>query len=99
MLTHLKQVYFKNKQVCVSEATYRLVRGLDLKKSNTACTYVTTGFPRNRSSFFRQANAMEKSVDVEDEGQAEENYEEVIGGEVTLEGRQGHFKEVETIHR
>ena len=83
----------------MAEGTYRLVRGLDLKKSNTACTYVTTGFPRNRSSFFRQANSMEKSVDVENDGQEEENFDEVIGDEVTLEGRQGHFKEVETIHR
>ena len=39
---------------------------------------------------------MEKSVDVDDDDEREEIHE--IGGEITLDGRQGHFKEVETIH-
>merc|ERR1712016_162948 len=64
-LNYLKTVYFKHKQVSVAEATYRLVRGLDLKKSNIACTFVATGFPENRSSFFRPAKPAEKSIDVE----------------------------------
>ena len=46
-LNHLKMTYFKNKQVSVAEATYRLVRGLDLKRSNIACIFVATGYSRN----------------------------------------------------
>ena len=64
-LNLLKNVYFKHKQVSVAEATYRLIKGLDLKKSNIATIYVTTGFPKNRSTFFRPINEDEKSVDVE----------------------------------
>ena len=33
-LNHLKMTYFKNKQVSVAEATYRLLNGLHLKKSD-----------------------------------------------------------------
>ena len=97
-LNHLKMTYFKNKQVSVAEATYRLIRGLDLKKSNIACTYVTTGFPENRSSFFRPAKPAEKSSDVENLENEEDN-EENTNGQISLEGRQGQFKEVETIHK
>ena len=93
-------VYFKHKQVTVSEATYRLIRGLDLKKSNIACVYVATGFPANRSSFFRSAKPKEKSTDVEDiSGEDQCKDEDNIGCEVTIEGREGKFREVETIHQ
>ena len=93
-------VYFKHKQVSVSEATYRLIRGLDLKKSNIACVYVATGFPANRSSFFRSAKPKEKSTDVEDiSGEDQCKDEDNIGCEVTIEGREGKFREVETIHQ
>ena len=54
-LNYLKMVYFKHKQVSVAEATYRLLRNLSLKKSNITCTYLATGFPENRSTFFRKA--------------------------------------------
>ena len=92
-------VYFKHKQVSVSEATYRLIRGLDLKKSNIACVYVATGFPANRSSFFRSAKSTEKSTDVEIISGEQCKDEDNLGCEVTIEGREGKFKEVETIHQ
>ena len=66
-LNHLKSVYFKHKQVSVAEATYRLVRGLDLKKSNIGCTFVATGFPRNRHTFLRKENN-HKGKDEDDAG-------------------------------
>ena len=53
-LNYLKMVYFKHKQVSVAEATYRLINGLCLKKSNITCTYIGTGFPKNRSTFLNQ---------------------------------------------
>ena len=100
-LNHLKMVYFKHKQVSVAEATYRLIRGLDLKKSNIACIYVATGYPRNRSTFFRPATTAEKSTDVENivgEEQPMVNENDNIAP-VTIEGKQGQFKEVESIHQ
>ena len=100
-LNYLKMVYFKHKQVSVSEATYRLVKGLDLKKSNIACTFLATGFPRNRSTFFRQAFPSENSVEEEDPSSEEKTSanEDNATETVTLEGRQGKYKEVETIHQ
>ena len=90
-LNHLKMIYFKHKQVSVAEATYRLVKGLDLKKSNIACTYVTTGYPRNRSTFFMSASPEEKSTE-ENLEEDEQLIHESNKPPVTLEGKQGQFK-------
>ena len=52
--------------------------------------------PKNRSSFFRPVNSAEKPIDSKENPIAEEeNSSELI----SLEGRQGQFKEVETIHQ
>ena len=96
-LNYLKLIYFKHKQVSVAEATYRLVKGLDLKKSNIACTFVTTGYPRNRSTFFMPAASTEKSTEENLDGD-EQPIPESNKTPVTLEGKQGQFKEVDTIH-
>ena len=50
---YLKKVFFTSRQVCVSEATYNLVQGLDLKSSNITTKYVDTSVPEKRSSYFR----------------------------------------------
>ena len=98
-LNYLKMIYFRHKQVSVSEATYRLVRGLDLKKSNIACIYVGTGYPKNRSTFFAPAAPTEKSTDVDDVTGEEEHFiQESNKTPIVIEGRQETFKEVETIH-
>ena len=99
-LNYLKLTYFKNKQVSVAEATYRLIRGLDLKKSSIACIYLATGYPKNRSSFFRPAKSAEKPVDTENVSEENPIAEEEDSNElIALEGRQGQFKEVETVHQ
>ena len=99
MLNHLKMVYFKHKQVSVAEATYKLIKGLDLKKSNIACIYVATGYPKNRSTFFIKANSSEKSVDDEILLGEEQSIAETKSVTVTIEGKLGKFREVETIHK
>ena len=50
-LNHIKQVYFDHKQTCVSEAAYRLLPGLCLKKSSVKAVTLTSGFPQNRKLF------------------------------------------------
>ena len=47
-LNHLKRVYFTHKQVNVAEATYRLITGMNLKGSNVATIFVSSGYPENR---------------------------------------------------
>ena len=99
-LNHLKMTYFKNKQVSVAEAAYRLIKGLDLKKSNIACTYLATGYPKNRASFFRPASIAEKIADSENVCEENQIVDEPIDtAPISIEGREGKFKEVETIHQ
>ena len=50
---YLKRVFFTSRQVCVSEATYNLVQGLDLKFSNVTSKYVDTNVPEKRSAYFK----------------------------------------------
>ena len=87
-LNYLKMVYFKHKQVSVAEATYRLLNGLYLKKSNITCTFITTGFPRNRSSFFKPVDSVSKSSDAPEDNEYEnEEICESTNEAVHLSGR------------
>ena len=90
MLTYLKKVYFTHKQVSVSEATYRLLNGMCLKNSDTTCIFVTTGFPKNRSSFYQPvSDAKPSDPDTEvDNAETEGNN----GDSVTIEGRSGKLR-------
>ena len=92
-------IYFKHKQVSVAEATYRLLNGLCLKRSNITCTFIATGFPKNRSSFFKKEYADDKSIELEREEGQEKDEENENNESVTLPGRNGKFKEVLTIHK
>ena len=77
-LNYLKLIYFKNKQVSLAEATYRLLNGLSLKRSNITCIHIASGFQRNRSSFFKPVGAAEKPSDVlENDFENCENDEEI----------------------
>ena len=48
-LNHIKRVFFTHRQVSVAEATYRLIPGMCLKSSSVKTTFVSTGYPKNRS--------------------------------------------------
>ena len=52
-LNHLKRTYFYSRQTCVSEAAYRLLPSLDLKRSNIKTLFLCSGFPENRRTFLR----------------------------------------------
>ena len=100
-LNHLKMTYFKNKQVSVAEATYRLLNGLHLKKSDVSCLFVATGFPENRSKFYAPTKAVEKSSepeynDEDGEIEVEENEKDQT---FTIPGRQGYYKATKSIHQ
>ena len=99
-LNHLKMIHFKHKLVSVAEATYRLLNGLCLKRSNIACTFIATGFPKNRSSFFKPVELKEKSNETD---AAEPNEDMTVDEndheEIKLPGRNKKFKEVPTIHK
>ena len=100
-LNYLKMVYFKHKQVSVAEATYRLLNGLCLKRSNITCTFITTGFPRNRSSFFTPIDSVPNSSDAPDDVEPQDDDATDVNNNdpVGLSGRTKKFKEVDTIHK
>jgi hypothetical protein len=88
LLKTLKQTYLTHRQIGMSEAVYRLLPFLHMKESNTKCTFVATGFPENRSIFFRYAT--------EEEGDRED--EEDGSNLIEIEGRPGKFIPTLTYH-
>ena len=73
-LNHIKQVYFNHKQTCISEAAYRLLPGLCLKKSSCKAVTLTSGFPQNRKLFAWSKGEDQKQDGFEIEG-IDGNYE------------------------
>merc|ERR1712214_93247 len=53
-LNYVKKVYFTHRQKNLSEATYKLIGGLNLKGSNIKTTFLSSGFPENRCKFLRK---------------------------------------------
>ena len=107
-LNALKQAWLNFRQIGASEAVYRLFSGLHLNASNITTTFVATGYPENRSVFFKkvtdhgqQFEDLNKSFD-EDDFQEEdddiiENEEDGAKG-IKIAGREGRFKPGITIH-
>ena len=53
-LKALREAYLTHRQVGASEAAYRAIPAMKMKDSNISCIFVTTGFPNNRSVFFKK---------------------------------------------
>ena len=70
LLNYLKTIYFISKQTCVSEATYRLIPGLDLKGSTRACLFVNSGFPHERWIYLQKI-----TDDKDDESERDQIYD------------------------
>ena len=70
LLNYLKKIYFLSKQTCVSEATYRLIPGLDLKGSTRACLFVNSGFPHERWIYLQKI-----TDDKDDESERDQIYD------------------------
>ena len=109
-LNYLKKVFFTHRQVCVSEAAYRLVSGLSLKGSNVKCTFLQSGFPENRTTFLRRICEDDEGVGDNHEEEGEPGTEEDPGTEddpiqptahsniVTMSNREGEYCLTQTIH-
>ena len=53
-ITALKNAYLLNRQVGESESCYRILAGMKLKDSNISTVFVQTGFPENRTEFYKK---------------------------------------------
>ena len=99
-LNKMKRAYFTQRQVSSSEAVYRLVDGLHLTASSVQSEFVATGFPENRSGFYRKVNGGDNDKDEDnddDEMEWEENFED-DGRVISIPGREGKFKKASEIH-
>ena len=84
-LKAVKFAYFTHRQVGASEACYRINSGMRLKDSNIACTFVASGFPENRSVFYRKVvddcheevqDPQNENYTVDSEDEFEDNFED-----------------------
>ena len=88
---------------------YIVLPGMRLKDSNIACTFVTTGFPDNRSAFYKKCSdgPIQEIEDVdsendedEDENETSDNKKEVhvsLGLPIQIEGRTGMYTAATTV--
>ena len=103
-LNYLKKVFFTHRQVCVSEAAYRLISGLSLKGSNVKCKFLQSGFPENRTTFLRRVCEEDEDDEVIDEDEEEHDTEEEPihptphSNFVTMSNREGKYCMTQTIH-
>ena len=93
-LNHLKRTYFKQRQQTVAEATYRLIAGMDLKGSNVATVFVSSGFPDNR--YKRVYKVEDKAETIEDPD--DDTQDQSSGDAFSLEDRAGKYKVAVTVH-
>ena len=95
-LNSLKRIYFKHRQICYSEAIYRLLPTLQLKKSNLKTKFVTTGFPENRSTVFLPKYDEDAEDDDNDDEQTEKSH--TADPSYSIAGRKGNYRKIRTVH-
>ena len=109
-LRALKEAYIGHRQCGASEAAYKVNPSLRMKDSNIATVFVTTGFPKNRSIFYRrikdeEENSVDHEVETEDfeNDEPDEEYEDYEdfqpppSKKVKIEGRPGTYSESITV--
>ena len=104
-LKALKETYLTHRQVGASEAAYKVLPSLKLKNSNISCVFVVTGFPKNRSTFFKRVRENDDSEGVNEqdedaEYESDDDTEEVgqlKSKRCKIEGKEGTYEEAITI--
>ena len=93
-LKALKMAYLTHRQMGASEAAYRVIPNMKLKDSNITCTFVTTGFPENRSAFYRkvsdETNEVEETADAD--GEEKGGHSSPVDDSVNIQGYSGKFQ-------
>jgi hypothetical protein len=105
LLRELKLAFLTHRQMGLAEAVYKLISGFLLKDSNITCIFLNTGFPENRSVFFKRiwedndVNAEFQAVEYGDEdAKDEEDFNESSNVQaITIEGRDGKYQQAVSI--
>ena len=95
-LKALKIAWLTHRQIGASETVYRILPGLHLKDSNITCLFVASGFPENRSSFFRKV--AEDNVENEFGEDSDDEDGEPNSKKIKIANRDGLFQQVVTPH-
>ena len=96
-LKALKTAYISCRQIGWSEAVYKAIPSMKLKDSNVACTFVPTGFPENRSTFYRKVKD-QKDEELQESLDDESDFIKNNGENVNIEGRTGQYMASTSIH-
>ena len=103
-LNKIKRAYFTQRQVSAAEAVYRLVDGMHLSASSVKSKFVASGFPENRSGFYKKVHdGVEGVIDDDYEDEDDEEMDQFNNFEdecrvINIPGREGKFKKVSEIH-
>merc|ERR1712051_778686 len=103
-LRALAKAYLTHRQIGASEAVYRINPGMKLKDSNIACTFVASGFPENRSAFYRKVQDQEDEklheIPINYDNEDNEEVDEVPSlnnRQVEIEGRMGKYQKATSV--
>lgn len=106
-ILELKKCYLNHRQVGAPEAVYRSIMNMLLKDSNISTIFVQSGFPENRSTFFKKLPDDEEDDFVDDinedeDKEAAEEVEETEKSEksngVVIKDRPGRYQPSTSIH-
>ena len=93
ILKALKIAFLTHRQMGLSEAVYKVLPSLHLVDGNITCIFVATGFPENRSCFFRKVSD-ENPVEEEDvDMDQEEERPSYQRKSCKIEGRVGTYEQ------
>ena len=105
-LKALKEAYLTHRQVGASEAAYKVISSLRLKDSNISCIFVVTGFPQNRSRFFRKVQDDQEEFEeyeneqIDADSESDDDMEQErppVLNKCKIEGREGTYQESITV--
>ena len=98
---YLKRVYLTHRQVSTSEATYRLLSELELRKSSLTTTFVQSNLPEDRTMFLAKIGD-DDFADQDGKNQLDNEMDSDIrndhGEIMRVAGRDGRYKKASSIH-
>ncbi len=99
LLKALQSTYLTNRQMGLPEAVYKALCGMRLRDSNVTCINVATGFPENRSLFYKKVvDDKGDEIPLDEEELDDEIDDGTSSKPIKIEGREGTYQAATTIH-
>ena len=94
-IDYLKKAYLTHREICTSEAVYRISRGLHLRESNLKTVFIDSGFPQERSNLLRRVREDENEDSEED---IDDNLKAASDNIIEIVDRPGKFRKGISVH-